>query len=92
MVDPPDNADPILLLLHRDLRQAIFAQLYVAATHEEELLPVIKQWEESFLSDDRIPLIENDHKLTHRVRALARRFIQEMVREQGLGLDGREML
>jgi hypothetical protein len=92
MVDPPDQADLFRLLIHRDLREKVFARLYQQATHEPELLPLIDLWRESFLTDDRVPVLEGDYKLTDRLRSLARKFIAELDREPGLGLDGRELL
>jgi hypothetical protein len=64
----------------------------VGSTHKSELLPLIHLWRESFLTDDRVPVLEGNYKLAERLRSLARKFIAELARQQGLGLDGREML
>lgn len=91
MVDPPDQTDPFPLLIHRNLREKVFAKLYQEAI-EPGLLPLTNLWRESFLSDDRVPVLEGDYKLTERLRSLARKFIGELARGQGLGLDGLELL
>jgi DNA-directed RNA polymerase specialized sigma24 family protein len=92
-VDPPDPLDPAGNLVRRDLRCVGFARLRERAAAEPDLLPVILQWEEGFLTDDRIAAEELNRKPAHRVRVMFREVLQELAAELSVApVTGKEML
>ena len=69
------------------------ARLRERAAAEPDLLPVILQWEEGFLTDDRIAAEELDRKPAHRVRVMFREVLQELAAELSVApVTGKEML
>ena len=92
-VDPPDPLDPAGDLVRRDLRCVAFARLQERAAAEPDLLPAILQWEEGFLTDDRIADEELDRKPAHRVRVMLREVLQELAAELSVAsVTGKEMV
>jgi hypothetical protein len=92
-VNPPDPTDPGRLLLRRDLHRVLFSQLYARAAEQPRLLAVIKEWDQNFLSDNRIARDGHSRKIIYRVRQLAREILRDLEAELSLVTnEGREML
>ena len=62
--------------------------------HEQpRLLAVIKEWDQNFLSDNRIARDGHSRKIIYRVRQLAREILRDLEAELSLVTnEGREML
>jgi hypothetical protein len=81
------------LLLRRDLHRVLFSQLYARAAEQPRLLVVIKEWDQNFLSDNRIARDGHNRKIIYRVRQLAREILRDLEAELSLvPNEGREML
>lgn len=81
------------LLLRRDLHRVLFSQLYARAAEQPRLLAVIKEWDQNFLSDNRIARDGHSRKIIYRVRQLAREILRDLEAELSLVTnEGREML
>jgi hypothetical protein len=92
-VDPLDPKDTITLLVLRDLQRVMFAKLYLRAAQKPELLPIIRRWEPNFLGAPRVATGQDDRKLVHHVRKLARQVLWELSQELNLPMaTGKEML
>ena len=71
----------------------IFERLYRAVSAKPALLPAVRDWEPDFLNATRIGDRADDRNLSHRLRRLVQKILDDLARELGPGNPGgREML